>query len=156
MKKVRLTIVSICLLMFCLAASAAGGRGHNPGYTLELLAGEKPVHNVGLIPKMPNLSVYGYSIFRVPAGQKARTARGERVYAFQIVHELKGETVKLEVLALLEDPDTVTEAHPMHGLRKQPAGVYGVGTGESISLSGMTEFGARPLTAKVRQEGDWF
>jgi hypothetical protein len=157
MKKALLAAISTCLLVSCfVAATAAAADNNRAAYTLELFEGEKLFHDVGLIPRMPGLGIYGYSIFRIPAGQKAQTANGETIYAFQIVYDLKGSTVKLEVLALLEDPDTVSEAHPMHKLRKQAAGVYEVGNGESVSLAGMADFGARPLTAKVRQEGNWF
>jgi hypothetical protein len=155
MRKAFLIAISTCLLVSGLLATATAER-HSAAYTLELFEGDKLFHHVGLIPKMPNLSIYGYSIFRVPAGQMAQTSNGERVYAFQIVHGLKGDAVKLEVLALLEDPDTVSEANPMHKLRKQPAGIYEVSNNETISLGGMADFGVRPLTAKVKQDGNWF
>lgn len=158
MRKALLIAISTCLLVSVLLAtsSAEKKRTGSAAYTLELFEGDKLFQEVGLVPKMPNLSVYGYSIFRIPAGRVAQTPAGERVYAFQIVHDLKGDAVRLEVLALLEDPDTVSEAHPMHTLRKQPAGTYEIGNNETISLRGMAEFGARPLTAKVKQEGSWF
>lgn len=155
MRKAFLFTITTCLLASCLLASVTA-ESRSAAYTLELFEGDKLFHEVGLIPEMPRLSVYGYSIFRVPATQAAKTRDGQRVYAFQIVHALKDDVVKLEVLALLEDPDTVSEAHPMHKLRKQPTGIYEVGNNDSIALGGMAEFGVRPLTARVKQEGDWY
>jgi hypothetical protein len=154
MKKACLIAISTGLLATCVVASAAARK--NKGYILELFDGDALFHDVDVAPKMRGVIFFSYSIFRVPASQTAQTPDGQRVYAFQIVHELRGDAVKLEVLALLEDPDTVSEEHPMHGLKKQAAGVYEVGNGESVVLSGMTNFGVRPLTAKVKQEGAWF
>ena len=154
MKKAQSLVVTITLLMSCFTVAALGRS--EKGYDLEIYSDGKLFLSKGLYPKLPGLSVYSYAIFRPPQGQTAQTPEGERVYAFQIVPQLKGERVLVEVLALLEDPDTVSEAHPLHKFKKQSVAVYSVGADEAIELSEMTRFGVRPLTVKVKQAGHWF
>ena len=154
MKKAQLLVISISLLMSCVTVVALGRS--EKGYNLEIYSDGKLFRSDGLYPKLPGLFVYSYSIFRPPQGQEAKTPKGERVYAFQIVPQLEGARVRVEVLALLEDPDTVSEAHPLHKFKKQSVAVYHIGADESITLSEMTRFGVRPLTLKVKQAGEWF
>jgi len=57
--------------------------------------------------------------------------------------------VSIEILALLEDPDTVSEAHPLPKFKKQTVGLYDLRAGDEATVSGMSKLGAEPLKIKV-------
>jgi hypothetical protein len=85
----------------------------------------------------------------MPKNQNARTSEGEQVYAFQIISQLSGDSVNIEILALLEDPDTISEAHPLHKFKKQTVGSYDLRAGDEATASEMSKLGAEPLKIKV-------
>jgi hypothetical protein len=124
--------------------------GHKTdSYDLEIYSGEKLFYTMPVPPQPPDGFIYSYSIYRVPKDQSALTREGAHIYAFQIVPGLEDGLVKVEVVALLEDPNTVSEEHPLHKFKKQPVGSYSIRVGESIIISEMTKLGAKPLTLKM-------
>jgi hypothetical protein len=146
MKKVNLLLAGTILICSTVMVFA----GHKTeGYDLEIYRGEKLFHTMQVQPQSPGSFVFSFLIYRVPKDQTARTKEGARVYAFQIVPGLEDDVVKVEVLALLEDPDTVSEEHPLHNFKKQSVGSYSIRVGESVKISEMSKLGAQPLTLKV-------
>jgi hypothetical protein len=118
-------------------------------YDLEIYAGEKLFVTMQVKPQHPPYFTYSFSLYRVPVDQSARTSEGDRIYAFQIVPSHYYDVVKVEVLALLEDPHTISEEHPLDKFKKQSVGTYTIHDGESVKISEMSKLGAQPLTLKV-------
>ncbi len=114
-------------------------------YNIEIYANGKLFD---FLPLASDSASYSYLIFRVNT-ETARTPEGEKVFAFQILRKIEKDSMQIEVLALLEDPNTVSEAHPMDKLKKQPVATYNIVEGEKIALSEMTKFGVHPLEIRV-------
>ena len=134
------------------AQSATQEVGRN-GLTVEIYYNGELFRNHALLPTPPGHYVYSYSIFRVPKGEVSNTREGDRVFAFQILPSLKGDSARVEILALLEDPDTVSEAHPMERIKKRPVASHLARAGETVRVSEMSQFGMRPLEIKIKAVG---
>src|SRR6185369_3400595 len=146
MRKENLLLAGAFLIWSTVLAFA----GHKTErYDLEIYAGEKLSHTIQVPTQSPGRFTYSFSIYRVPADQSAMTSEGARIYAFQILPNLDGDQVNVEVLALLEDPDAVSEEHPLHKFKNQSLGWYRVRVGESVKISEMSKLGAQPLTLKI-------
>ena len=118
-------------------------------YDLEIYSGEKLFHTMRVPIQPRNGFIYSFAIYRIPKEHRAQTQEGERIYAFQIVPAREEGLVRVEVLALLEDPNTVSEEHPLHLFKKHSLGFYPIPVGESVIISEMTKLDAKPLTFKV-------
>ena len=147
MKRASLHLVFATWALICFTVLAAGQT--EKGYDVEIYS-EGELFAVGAaVPQPPGHFVYSFTIFNVPKGQSAQTPEGERVYAFQIIRTLAKDSVELEVLALLEDPHTVSESHPLHKFKKQAVATYTAHAGETLTLTEMMRFGVQPLEIKI-------
>jgi hypothetical protein len=146
-------VLPAAAFLICSAVIVFAGHhttGHETdNYALEISSGEKLLNTIE-VPRQPRGGfVYTFSIYRVPEDQAAQTLEGERIYAFQILPSLDYDSVNVEVVALLEDPKTVSEEHPLHKFKKQSLGFYNIRFGESVTISEMMRLKAKPLTLKV-------
>jgi TonB family protein len=118
-------------------------------YKVEMYSNGERVASVTLTPDTPGRTKYGYVLRTIPKNQIATTLEGEKVYALQLLPRLQKDTVKVEVIALLEDPETISNEHPLDKLKKQLVSTYNISEGEQITLSEMTQFGMLPLEIRV-------
>ena len=146
MKKTILLLAAAFLIYSTVVVFA---RHETDNYDLEIYSGEKLFHTMRVPSQVPSGFIYSFLIYRVPKDQGARTREGARIYAFQIVPALEDGLVKVEVVALLEDPNTVSEEHPLHKFKKQSIGSYSIRVGDSVIISEMSKLGAKPLTLKI-------
>lgn len=93
-------------------------------------------------------TVSSYSLYPIPDGQTARTAAGERIYAFQLIADDRGDAINVKIIALLEDLKTVSDLHPLHEFKKQTIASYNVRAGETATVSEMSKLGVAPLELK--------
>ena len=149
MKTVLLT-VSASLLLAASSVVVSATKPNTESFDVEIYAKGKLWRSMSPSPpKFPGEYSYSFAIYRVPTDQNARTSEGEQIYAFQIISELSRNGVNTEILALLEDPRTVSEAHPLHKLKKQTVGYYDLAAGDEATVSEMSKLGAEPLKIKV-------
>lgn len=149
MKRITAQFAVAFFLMALFSIAVYADEPNGRGYDVEIYANGELYHVVKLLPPEPNRFTYSFSIYRVPDGQVAKTAEGERIYAFQIVPQLEEGLVKVEVLALLEDPSTISEGHPLHSFNKQVVASYRLSAGESIAVAEMSDVGVKPLKIRV-------
>ena len=146
------TVLLIVIASFLLAASSIvvfATKPNTESFDVEIYAKGELWRSMSLSPPNPGEYSYSFAIYRTPKNQNARTSEGEQVYAFQIIPQLSGNSVNIEILALLEDPDTVSEAHPLHKFKKQTVGLYNLRAGDEATASEMSKLGAEPLKIKV-------
>lgn len=150
MMKTVLLIVSATLLLAASSVVVSATKPNTESFDVEIYAKGKLWHTISLSPpKIPGEYSYSFAIYRVPKDQNARTSEGEQIYAFQIISELSRDSVNTEIVALLEDPRTVSEAHPLHKFKKQTVGYYDLRAGDEATASEMSKLGAEPLKIKV-------
>ena len=149
MKHFTMRFVVAFLLMALFSIAVSAGEPNEKGYDVEIYANGELHHVIELLPPTPGRFIYSFSLYRVPDGQVAETAEGERIYAFQIVPQLEEDLVKIEVLALLEDPSLISEKHPLHKFKKQAIASYRLSAGESVTVAEMSDFGVKPLKFRV-------
>jgi len=150
MMKTVLLIVSASLLLAASNVVVSATRPNTESLDVEIYAKGKLWRSMSLSPpNLPGEYSYTFAIYRMPENQNARTSEGEQVYAFQIISHLSRDSVSIEILALLEDPDTVSEAHPLPKFKKQTVGLYDLRAGDEATVSGMSKLGAEPLKIKV-------
>jgi len=148
--KIQLLVALFIVAVSCLA-NFAQEKADKSRY-VEIFSGGKFFHSMNLIPPKSGRFSYSFSIYRVPEGEISQTAENQRIYAFQILPQVEGDMVKIEVLALLEDPNTVSEEHPLHNFKKQTVASYNLRKGESVSVTEMSQLGAKPLELKVTNQ----
>jgi hypothetical protein len=153
MRHVMMRFVVAFLLMAILSIAVSADGLNGKGYDVEIYANGELNHIFELLPPKPGHLTYSFSIYGVPNGRVAKTAEGEQIYAFQIVPQLEGGFVKVEVLALLEDPSTISEDHPLHKFKKQVVAAYSLSAGESITVTEMSSLGVEPLKIRVVSRG---
>jgi hypothetical protein len=101
------------------------------------------------IPK-PGAYVFQYGLYHLSEEQKAQTAEGKQIYAFQLIPTIPEEdVVAVEIVALLEDLNTVSNSHPLYEFKKQTVASYSVRNGESAVVSEMSQLGVKPFEIKV-------
>jgi hypothetical protein len=150
MMKTVLLIVSASLLLAASSVVVSATKPNTESFDVEIYAKGELWRSMSLRPpNLPGEYSYSFAIYRMPKNQNARTSEGEQVYAFQIISHLSGDSVNIEILALLEDPDTVSEAHPLHKFKKQTVGSYDLRAGDEATASEMSKLGAEPLKIKV-------
>jgi hypothetical protein len=150
MMKTVLLIVSASLLLAASRVVVSATKPNTESLDVEIYAKGELWQSMSLSPpNLPGEYSYTFAIYRMPKNQNARTSEGEQVYALQIISHLSGDSVNIEILALLEDPDTVSEAHPLHKFKKQTVGSYDLGAGDEATASEMSKLGAEPLKVKV-------
>jgi hypothetical protein len=150
MMKAVLLIVSASLLLAASSLVVAATQPNTEGLNVEIYAQGDLWHSMSLSPpKFPGEYSYTFAIYRVPKNQNARTSEGEQVYAFQIISHLNRDSVSIEILALLEDPQTISEAHPLDKFKQQSVGTYNLRAGEDATVSEMSKLGTEPLKIKV-------
>jgi hypothetical protein len=149
MMKTVLLILSASVLLGASSISVSATKPSLKTLDVEIYAKGELWDVMSLSPPNPGTFTYRFAIYRVPKGQDARTSDGEHIYAFQIIPQLSGDSVHIEIPALLEDPNTVSEAHPLHEFKKQTVGSYDLDAGEEALASEMAKLGAEPLKIKV-------
>jgi hypothetical protein len=150
MMKTVLLIVSASLLLAASIVVVSATRPNTESLDVEIYAKDKLWRTISLSPpKIPGEYSYSFAIYRVPEDQNARTPEGEQIYAFQIISELSRDSANTEIVALLEDPRTVSEAHPLHKFKKQSVGFYDLRAGDEATATEMSKLGAEPLKIKV-------
>lgn len=150
MMKTVLLIVSASLLLVASSVVVSATKPNTEGLDVEIYAKGKLWRSISLSPpNLPGEYSYTFAIYRVPKDQNVRTSEGEQVYAFQIISHLSRDSVTIEILALLEDPRTVSEAHPLHKFKKETVGLYNLRAGDEATASEMSKLGADPLKIKV-------
>ena len=148
--KTALLIVSASLLLAASSVVVSAAKPTTESFDVEIYAKGKLWHSMSLSPpKLPGEYSYTFAIYRIPENQNARTAEGEQVYAVQIISHLSRDGVSIEILALLEDPDTISEAHPLPKFKQQSVGLYYLRAGDEATVSEMKKLGAEPLKIKV-------
>ena len=150
MMKTVLLIVNASLLLAASSVVVSATKPTTEGFDVEIYAKGKLWKSMSLTPpKIPGEYSYTFAIYRIPKNQNARTSDGEQVYAVQIISHLARDSVSIEILALLEDPDTVSEAHPLHKFKKQTVGLYNLREGDEATASEMSKLRAEPLKIKI-------
>lgn len=150
--KTVLLVVSASLLLAASTVVVSATKPNTEGLDVEIYAKDKLWRSMSLSPpSFPGEYSYTFAIYKVPKNQNARTSEGEQVYAFQIISHLSRDTVNIEIVALLEDPDTISEAHPLPKFKKQDVGFYNLRAGDEATASEMSKLGAEPLKIKVVQ-----
>ncbi len=157
------SLILICIVaVFALARTNSAASSESPDqspvvseptaklYEVEVYAGGKLYTTMKLnIPK-PGAYVFQYSLYQLSEEQKAQTAEGKQIYAFQLIPTIPEEdVVAVEILALLEDVNTVSNSHPLHEFKKQTVASYSVRNGESAVVSEMSQLGVKPFEIKV-------
>src|SRR5262245_32679712 len=113
MMKTVLLIVSASLLLAASSIFVSATKPSSDGLDVKIYAKGELWNVMSLTPDDPGRLTYRFAIYRVAKGQDFRTSDGAGIYAFQIIPQLSGDSVNVEILALLEDPNTVSEAHPL-------------------------------------------
>jgi hypothetical protein len=149
MTKTVLLIISASLLLAASSVIASATKPSPESLDVEIYAKGELWHTMSLSPPKPGTYSFSFMIYRVPKDQNALTSAGEQIYAFQIIPQLSGDSVNIEILALLEDPNTISEAHPLHKFKKQSVGSYDLQSGDEATASEMSKLGAEPLKMKV-------
>jgi hypothetical protein len=150
MMKTVLLIVSASLLLAASSVVVSAAKPNTESFDVEIYAKGELWHTISLSPpSLPGEYSYSFAIYRTAKNENARTSKGEQVYAFQIIAHLSRDSVNIEILALLEDPRTVSEAHPLHKFKKQTVGLYDLRAGDEATASEMSKLGAEPLKIKV-------
>jgi len=149
MMKTVLLIVIASLLLTTSSIVVSATKPKTDSFDVEIYAKGELWHSMSLSPPNPREYSYRFAIYRTPKNQNGRTSEGEQVYAFQIIPQLSGNSVNIEILALLEDPRTVSEAHPLHKFKQQTVGSYDLRAGDEATASEMSKLGVEPLKIKV-------
>lgn len=118
-------------------------------YKVEIHADGKLYSTMGLRAPKPGGAVFQYGLFRVPEDRTAQTVDGQRIYAFQLIPTPEKDSVKIEIAALLEDLNTVSNSRPLHEFKKQTVAARTVRTGESAVVSEMSQLGVQSFELRV-------
>jgi beta-lactamase regulating signal transducer with metallopeptidase domain len=118
---------------------------------VEIYADGKLVNTMELRSPKPNLTMFSYALYRIPEGQRAQTSDGQKIYVFQIIPTQQADSVKIEIVALLEDLSTASNSHPIYEFKRQTVATYSLSPGERAVVSEMSQLGVRPLQIRVTE-----
>jgi len=132
------------------ANSAPANQSEAQLYALEIYSGGELYSTMELAASSSGRHVFQYGLYHIPNGTIAHTAEGDRIYGFQVLPQVENESVKVEIVAVLEDLAKVSNEYPLHEMSKRLVATYSLNkSGEATDVSEMSRLGAGAIALRV-------